>query len=77
MCYKFRFPKREPLLLLPCLRLEAHHVGAVLDDFERAGVDVDVAVLALHEPVGVASLQLERPVRGLVPVSVGTIFVVP
>ena len=71
----FVFPEREPLL--PCLRLEAHHVGAVLDDLELAGVDVDVAVLALHQPVRVARLQLEGPVGRLVAVSVGAILVVP
>ena len=59
------------------LRLEAHHVCAVLDDLELAGVDVDVAVLALHQAVGVARLQLEGPVRGLVAVGVGAVLAFP
>jgi hypothetical protein len=57
-------------------RLESHHVCSVLDDLEFSGVDVDVAVLALDEAVGVTSLELEGTVGGLVPVGVRTVFIV-
>jgi len=39
--------------------LETHGVGAVLDDLELAGVDVDVTVPALDTTVGKSGLQLE------------------
>lgn len=57
------------------LRLEAHGVGAVLNDLDLA-VHVDVAVLALDGAVGEAGLQFECAVGRLVAVGVGSVLVV-
>ena len=59
------------------LRLESHHVGAVLDNLNFAGVDVDVAILADDTAVWVPGLKLERTVLCFVPVSVAAVLIVP